>query len=98
MDCPEASGHPSRAWPNGLALSRFSVIYATPLCVITPRSPGQGARGVQEHLCLTRPYVSKARTLARSPAARIAAPPPKAAFTTERVFIYYPLLRGVILL
>ena len=30
--------------------------------------------------------------------ARIAAPPPKAAFTTERVFIYYPLLRGVILL
>src|SRR5207237_920196 len=51
---------------NGLALSRFSVIYATPLCVITPRSPGQGARGVQEHLCLTRPYVSKARTLARA--------------------------------
>jgi hypothetical protein len=49
--------------PNGLALSRFSVIYATPPCVITPRSPVQGSRAVQEHLCLTRPYVSKARTL-----------------------------------
>jgi len=48
---------------NGLALSRFSVIYATPPYVITPRSPVQGSRAVQEHLCLTRPYVSKARTL-----------------------------------
>src|SRR5438270_5586228 len=49
---------------NGLALSRFSVIYATPPCVITQRSPVQGSCAVQEHLCLTRPYVSKARTLA----------------------------------
>src|SRR6266550_1365745 len=48
---------------NGLALSRFSVIYATPPCVITPRSPVQGSRAVPEHLCLTRPYVPKARTL-----------------------------------
>src|SRR5437588_12905631 len=48
---------------NGLALSRFSVIYATPPCVITQRSPVQGSCAVQEHLCLTRPYVSKARTL-----------------------------------
>ena len=52
-------------WPgpgtagNGLALSRFNVIYVTPPCVITPRSPVQGSRAVQEHLCLTRPYVSK---------------------------------------
>jgi hypothetical protein len=52
---------------NGLALSRFSVIYATPPCVITPRSPVQGSRAVQEHLCLTRPYVSKARTLGGRP-------------------------------
>jgi hypothetical protein len=50
---------------NGLALSRFSVIYVTPPCVITPRSPVQGSRAVQEHPCLTRPYVSKARTLPR---------------------------------
>ena len=49
---------------NGLALSRFSVIYVTPPCVIIPRSPVQGSRAVREHLCLTRPYVSKARTLA----------------------------------
>ena len=48
---------------NGLALSRFNVIYVIPPCVITPRSPVQGSRAVQEHLCLTRPYVSKARTL-----------------------------------
>ena len=53
--------------PNGLALSRFSVIYATPPCVITPRSPVQGSRAVQEYLCLTRPCVSKARTLGRRP-------------------------------
>ena len=49
--------------PPGLALSRFSVIYATPPCVITPRSPVQGSRAVPELLCLTRPYVPKARTL-----------------------------------
>jgi hypothetical protein len=48
---------------NGLALSRFSVIYATPPCVITPRSPVQRSCAIQEHLCLTRPYVPKARTL-----------------------------------
>src|ERR1017187_8221350 len=48
---------------NGLALGRFSVIYATPPCVITRRSPAQGSRTVPEHLCLTRPYVPKARTL-----------------------------------
>jgi hypothetical protein len=39
------------------------VIYATPPCVITRRSPVQGSRAVPEHLCLTRPYVPKARTL-----------------------------------
>src|SRR5258707_621496 len=54
--------------PNGLALGRFSVIYATPPCAITPRSPVQGSRAVPEHLCLTRPYVPKARTLGRPPA------------------------------
>ena len=53
------------AWlANGLALGRFSVIYATPPCVIIPRSSVQGSRAVPEHLCLTRPYVPKARTLA----------------------------------
>src|ERR1700704_2256039 len=52
---------------NGLALGRFSVIYATPPCVITPRSPVQGSRAVPEHLCLTRPYVPKARTLRTPP-------------------------------
>src|SRR5271154_6863126 len=30
--------------PNGLALGRFSVIYATLPCVITRRSPVQGSR------------------------------------------------------
>ena len=48
---------------NGLALSRFSVIYATLPSVITRRSPVQGSRAVPEHLCLTRPYIPKARTL-----------------------------------
>ena len=51
--------------PNGLALSRFSVIYATPPCVIIPRSPVQGSRAVPEHLCLTRPYVPKAKDIGR---------------------------------
>jgi hypothetical protein len=55
---------------NGLALGRFSVIYATPPCVITPRSPVQGSRAVPEHLCLTRPYVPKARTLYEEAAGR----------------------------
>ena len=35
-------------WANGLALSRFSVIYVTPPCVITPRSPVQGSRAVPD--------------------------------------------------
>src|ERR1039457_1802337 len=52
---------------NGLALGRFSVIYATPPCVITRRSPVQGSRAVPEHLCLIRPYVPKARTLRSQP-------------------------------
>src|SRR6266567_4418134 len=53
----------SARYPNGLALGRFSVIYATPPCVITPRSPVQASCAVLEHLWLTRPYVPKARTL-----------------------------------
>jgi len=56
-----------RSRPNGLALGRFSVIYATPPCVITRRSPVQGSRAIPEHLCLTRPYVPKARTLRSRP-------------------------------
>jgi hypothetical protein len=55
------------AQPNGLALGRFSVICATPLRVITPRSPVQGSCAVPEYLCLTRPYVPKARTLTPEP-------------------------------
>ena len=39
------------------------MIYATPPCVITPRSPVQAPCAVLEHLWLTRPYVPKARTL-----------------------------------
>ena len=60
-----ATVRPGPAGPaaNGLALSRFNVIYATPPCVITPRSPVQGSCAVQEHPCLTRPYAPKARTL-----------------------------------
>lgn len=50
---PGAHGEPAstgrrRRRPNGLALGRFSVIYATPPCVITPKSPVQGSRAVQE--------------------------------------------------
>ena len=56
-----------RRRPNGLALGRFIVIYATPPCVITPRSPVQGLCAVLEHLRLTRSYVPKARTLRRRP-------------------------------
>ena len=57
----------STGQPNGLALGRFSVIYATPPCVITPRSPFQASCAVLEHLWLTRPYVPKARTLTGQP-------------------------------
>jgi hypothetical protein len=35
--------------------------------VITPRSPVQGSCAVPEYLCLTRPYVPKARTLPLRP-------------------------------
>jgi hypothetical protein len=62
--CPASTGIRARArgcltgtGGNGLALDRFSVIYATPPCVISRRSPVQGSRAVPEHLCLTRPYV-----------------------------------------
>jgi hypothetical protein len=53
--------------PNGLALGRFSVIYATPPCVINPKVPSSGSRAAPEYLCLTRPYVPKARTLSVRP-------------------------------
>src|SRR6266851_8398013 len=67
--CPDTSVDVVALQPNGLALGRFSVIYATPPCVITRRSPVQGSCAVPEHLCLTRPYVPKARTLALQPRA-----------------------------
>ena len=38
------------------------------------------------------PVEACAAGAARSPVSRIAAPPPKAAFMTDRVFIYYPSL------
>ena len=55
----------SRVGPegNGLALSRFCVIYITLRCVTNPRPPVQRLCAVPELMCLTRPYVPKARTL-----------------------------------
>jgi hypothetical protein len=80
------SDHDRRAGRgNGVALGRFSVICVTPPGVITPRSPVQGSCVVPEHLCLTRPYAPKARTLAgrgtgtgedHYPERRPQAPPP----------------------
>jgi hypothetical protein len=62
-DADPAKASSTASARNGLALVRFSVIYATPPCVITPRSPVQTSCAVLEHLWLTRPYVPKARTL-----------------------------------
>jgi transposase len=81
---------------NGLALGRFSMIYVTPPCVITPRSPVQGSRAVPEHLCLTRPYVPKARTLgSRGGPPAFDAAAYKRRNVVQRAFCYLRLHRAV---